>query len=129
IAPAIARTCTLAPGEVRIVTVRQRSWPMCACGSSAEVELHFDGLFTDNHQVTVCGTVAYVTDCSVSPDFGCPDGGSIARVIAQNGSPPGLEFFGPMPGYSYDGVSRLVQSSLSLGTGTSVSPQSAQAGV
>lgn len=74
--PHIAKSVTLLPGESRIVAIAQRSWPMCGCGSSCESRIHVSGGWSDGTPALACAGAGLLVDCSVPPDFSCPDGGA-----------------------------------------------------
>ncbi|MDZ4831423.1 MAG: hypothetical protein SGJ09_14650 [Phycisphaerae bacterium] len=79
--PHILKAISLVPGETRIVGVAQRSWPMCACGSSCEHRIDVTGTWTDGSPALACAGAGLVVDCSVPPDFDCDDGGAAGQVL------------------------------------------------
>jgi hypothetical protein len=80
--PHINKTLTLDPGDVRVVAIAQRSWPMCGCGSSCESRVHVTGTWTDGTPALACSGAGLLVDCSVPPDFGCPDGGAAWNLFS-----------------------------------------------
>ncbi|MBL9119268.1 MAG: hypothetical protein JNL80_05055 [Phycisphaerae bacterium] len=74
--PHIAKTVTLVAGESRVVAIAQRSWPMCGCGSSCESRVDVSGVWSDGTPALACAGAGLLVDCSVPPDFSCPDGGA-----------------------------------------------------
>ncbi|MDZ4755764.1 MAG: GC-type dockerin domain-anchored protein [Phycisphaerae bacterium] len=74
--PHISKTYTLAAGESRVIAIAQRSWPMCGCGSSCESRVKVGGVWSDGTEALACAGAGLIVDCTVPPDFSCPDGGA-----------------------------------------------------
>ncbi|HMN97622.1 MAG TPA: hypothetical protein PKC43_13030 [Phycisphaerales bacterium] len=79
--PSITRAITIPPGGKRIVAIAHRSWPMCGCGSACESRIKVAGEFSDGTPALACSGAGLVVDCSVPPDFLCPDGGANGPVL------------------------------------------------
>ncbi len=97
----ITRPITLAPGETRVVRVRQRSWPMCRSGSCSETLLKFQGTWTDTTAALACCQGGLAVDSTVPPDFNWPDNGMMMRALPAG---PAVVFQGFVPTHSFLGA-------------------------
>jgi hypothetical protein len=115
------KTVTLAPGEVRLVDVRQRSFPKCRSGSCSETLMHFSGTFSDSTPALACVQSTFMVNSMVPPDHVCEDAGTTA-IASPNG--PGALFQASLPGFPVN--ESVVPSSFFNSPGTTFQPTTQQ---
>lgn len=74
--PSATLDIDLAPLESTFVTVRSRSWGLCADGSCSRTTLSLDGAFSEGSTPFACTGEAFIVDTSEPPRYGCDDSGA-----------------------------------------------------